>query len=91
LLGELLSEIQTPVQVISSSRDILVPPVNGEYLHERLPHSRLELLDAAHYPWEDAANQYAALILAWIQDGYLHPNQEILSKEYTERHRTDNP
>jgi pimeloyl-ACP methyl ester carboxylesterase len=42
LLRELLSEIQIPVQIISSSRDILVPSVDGVYLSERLPHSRLK-------------------------------------------------
>jgi len=70
VLGELLPEIQTPVQIISSLRDPLVPPVNGEYLHERLPNSKLDLLDAAHYPWEDTADQYAAIISAWVKDGY---------------------
>ncbi len=69
-LGELLTDIQTPVQVISSRRDVLVPPVNGEYLHERLPNSKLDLLDAGHYPWEDVADQYAAIISTWVNDGY---------------------
>ena len=70
VLGELLTDIQTPVQIISSRRDVLVPPVNGEYLHERLPYSKLDLLDAGHYPWEDVADQYAAIILAWVNGGY---------------------
>jgi pimeloyl-ACP methyl ester carboxylesterase len=70
VLGGLLAEIQTPVQIISSRRDVLVPPVNGEYLHERLPNSKLDILDAAHYPWEDVADQYAAIISAWVQGRY---------------------
>ena len=70
VLGELLPEIQTPVQIISSRRDVLVPPVNGEYLHARLPNSKLDLLDAAHYAWEDVADQYAAIISAWVMGGY---------------------
>jgi pimeloyl-ACP methyl ester carboxylesterase len=74
LLEKHLAGIQTPVQIINSSRDILVPSVNAEYLHERLPNSKLELVDAAHYPWEDIADQYAALIVAWIEGNYLHPN-----------------
>jgi pimeloyl-ACP methyl ester carboxylesterase len=69
-LGELLPDIQTPVQIINSLRDIMVPPVNAQYLHERLPNNKLDLLDAAHYPWEDAADQYAAIISAWVKDGY---------------------
>ena len=70
VLGELLPKIQTPVQIINSLRDIMVPPVNAQYLHERLPNNKLDLLDAAHYPWEDLADQYAALISAWVRDGY---------------------
>jgi pimeloyl-ACP methyl ester carboxylesterase len=69
-LGGLLAEIQTPVQIINSRRDVLVPPVNGEYLYTRLPNSKLDFLDAAHYPWEDVADQYAAIISAWIKGGY---------------------
>jgi pimeloyl-ACP methyl ester carboxylesterase len=70
VLGALLPAIQTPVQIISSLRDPLVPPVNGEYLHERLPNSKLACVDAAHYVWEDRADQYAAIIAAWVQGGY---------------------
>jgi len=70
VLGELLPEIQTPVQIISSRRDVLVPPANGEYLHERLPNSKLDILDTGHYAWEDVANQYAAIISAWVKGGY---------------------
>lgn len=69
-LGELLPGIQTPVQIINSLRDIMVPSVNAQYLHERLPNNRLDLLDATHYPWEDLADQYAALISAWVKGGY---------------------
>src|SRR2546423_606610 len=70
VLGELLPGIQTPVQLIFSRRDDLVPPINGEYLHERLPNSKLDILDTGHYAWEDVADQYAAIILAWIMGGY---------------------
>jgi len=76
VLGGLLAQIQTPVQIISCRRDVLVPPVNGEYLHERLPNSKLDLLDAGHYPWEDVADQYAAIISAWVNDGYRSAKHE---------------
>lgn len=76
VLGGLLANIQTPVQIISSSRDVLVPPANGEYLHERLPYSKLDLLDTGHYPWEDVADQYAAIISAWVNGGYRSVKHE---------------
>jgi pimeloyl-ACP methyl ester carboxylesterase len=69
-LRDLLPRIQTPVQIISGEHDRAVPPVNGEFLHERLPHSRHDVLDAAHFTWEDAADEYAALVTAWWAGGY---------------------
>jgi pimeloyl-ACP methyl ester carboxylesterase len=70
LLRDVLPRIQTPVQIIAGRRDMVVPPVNAEYLRERLPHSELHLLDAGHFVWEDAADEYAALVNAWWSAGY---------------------
>jgi pimeloyl-ACP methyl ester carboxylesterase len=70
VLRDLLPEIRTPVQIIAGSRDPAVPPVNGEFLEERLPKSRLDILDAGHFTWEDAANEYAALVTSWWGGGY---------------------
>jgi pimeloyl-ACP methyl ester carboxylesterase len=70
VLRDVLPHIQTPVQIISGLRDIVVPPVNAEYLHERLPHSELHLIDSGHFIWEDAADEYAALVNAWWADGF---------------------
>ena len=70
LLQKLLAEIQTPVQIINSRRDELVPLGNGEYLHERLPNNKFDVLDTGHFPWEDVADQYAAIISAWVMGGY---------------------
>ena len=69
-LRDLLPQIETPVQIIAGRRDRIVPPVNAEYLHERLPHSELHLIDAVHFAWEDAADEYAALVKAWWAGGY---------------------
>jgi pimeloyl-ACP methyl ester carboxylesterase len=44
--------------------------VNAEYLHERLPKSKLDILDAKHFISEDAADQYAALVTSWFAGGY---------------------
>jgi pimeloyl-ACP methyl ester carboxylesterase len=55
ILRDLLPQIQTPVQMIPGGRDPAVPPVNAEFLHERLPHSKLDIIDAGYFTWEDAA------------------------------------
>ncbi|MCW3043197.1 MAG: hypothetical protein JWL57_1355 [Actinobacteria bacterium] len=62
VLRDLLPEIQTPVQIIAGGRDPAVPPVNAEFLHERLPNSKLDIIDAGHFTWEDRADEYAALV-----------------------------
>jgi pimeloyl-ACP methyl ester carboxylesterase len=69
-LRDVLPQIQTPVQILAGRRDTVVPPVNAEYLHERLPHSELHLLNSGHFAWEDAADDYASLVTAWWADGY---------------------
>jgi pimeloyl-ACP methyl ester carboxylesterase len=70
VLRDLLPRIQTPVQIITGAWDPVVPPANGEFLHQRLPHSKLDLLDAGHFTWEDAADEYAALVTGWWSGGY---------------------
>jgi pimeloyl-ACP methyl ester carboxylesterase len=70
VLRDVLPHIETPVQIIAGRRDRVVPPVNAEYLHERLPRSELHLIDSGHFVWEDAADEYAALVSSWWADGY---------------------
>ena len=70
VLRDLLPQIQTPVQIIAGRRDPAVPPVNAEFLHQRLTHSKLDIIDAGHFTWEDAADQYAALVTAWWDEGH---------------------
>jgi len=70
ILRDLLPGIQTPVQIIAGALDDAVPPVNGEFLHERLPKSKLDIIDAGHFTWEDGADEYAALVTSWWDGGY---------------------
>jgi pimeloyl-ACP methyl ester carboxylesterase len=70
VLSDLLPQIQTPVQIIAGARDPVVPAVNAEFLNERLPISKLNIIDAGHFTWEDAADEYAALATSWWIGGY---------------------
>jgi pimeloyl-ACP methyl ester carboxylesterase len=65
VLAGLLPQIDTPVQIIAGAGDTAVPPVNATFLHEQLPHSKLDIVDAGHFTWEDAAPKYAALVTSW--------------------------
>jgi len=71
LLAGLLSQIFTPVQIITGRNDPIVPVANAEFLHARLPNSRLDVLDAGHLAWEEASGKYGAIIAAWVNGGYL--------------------
>ncbi|HEY2689136.1 MAG TPA: alpha/beta hydrolase [Streptosporangiaceae bacterium] len=71
LLAGLLPQVFTPVQIITGRQDPLVPVANAEFLHARLPNSRLDVLDAGHLAWEEASGEYGAIIAAWVNGGYL--------------------
>jgi len=62
-LAELLPEIATPVTIINGRHDRVVPLANAEFLHERLPNSRLIVIDAGHFVWEEAPAEYASIVL----------------------------
>jgi pimeloyl-ACP methyl ester carboxylesterase len=69
VLSGLLPQIGTPVQIIAGLHDTAVPAVNAEYLHQRLPHSKLDVIDAGHLTWEDAPDEYAGLVSRWWDGG----------------------
>ena len=71
LLADLLPQVFTPVQIITGRNDPIVPVANAEFLHARLPNSRLDVLDAGHLAWEEAPGDYGAIIAAWVNGGYL--------------------
>ena len=83
-LRHVLPHIQTPVRIIAGGSDMVVPPVNAEYLHERLPHSDLHFLDSGHFAWEDAADQYAALVTSWWA---ANTNRKVTSSIYSAAYR----
>jgi pimeloyl-ACP methyl ester carboxylesterase len=62
-LAELLPHIATPVTIINGRHDRVVPLANAEFLDERLPTSRLAIIDAGHFVWEEAPAEYASIIL----------------------------
>jgi pimeloyl-ACP methyl ester carboxylesterase len=67
VLAERLREIRTPIQIIAGRHDALVPPSNAEFLHARLAHSKLDILETGHYTWEDGADDYLQLTRSWIE------------------------
>ena len=62
-LAELLPQIATPVTIVNGRHDRVVPLANAEFLDERLPDSRLRIVDAGHFVWEEAPVEYGSIIL----------------------------
>jgi pimeloyl-ACP methyl ester carboxylesterase len=65
-LADLLPGIETPVRIVAGAEDQVVPPVNAEFLQQRLPNSRIDLIPGAgHFCWEEKPAEYATLIIEW--------------------------
>ena len=66
VLAELLSQITNPVTIINGLHDRVVPLANAEFLDARLPNSRVVVIDAGHFVWEEAPAEYASAVLQAI-------------------------
>ena len=69
-LAEKLPGIGTPVQIVCGRDDPLVPTPNQEFLHARLPHSRMDLLPAGHFAWEEVPDRYGEILIKWMASRY---------------------
>jgi pimeloyl-ACP methyl ester carboxylesterase len=67
ILAELLPLIMMPVTIINGRHDQVVPLANAEFLDERLPNSRVVVIDGGHFIWEEAPAEYAAAVLESIR------------------------
>jgi len=54
------------VHVFAAANDPLVPVSNGEYLADRIPASKLTILPASHFAWEEVPGQFAAIVADWV-------------------------
>jgi pimeloyl-ACP methyl ester carboxylesterase len=72
LLADLLPQIQTPILILASDHDPIVPVSNAEFLAQRLPRSEFTPLDAGHFAWEDKADAYGDAAVAWLEGGFEH-------------------
>ena len=63
VLAGLLPQITVPVTIINGRHDRVVPLANAEFLDQRLPTSRLVIIDAGHFVWEEVPAKYASAVL----------------------------
>ena len=69
-LAQLLPQITMPVTIINGRHDRVVPLANAEFLDERLPNSRVVLIDGGHFIWEEAPTEYASTVLDSISGNW---------------------
>jgi len=65
-----LKSINTPALIIAGKDDPIVPPINGQFLADRLPNNRYILLDAQHRYWEEASDKYIETLTCWFGGDY---------------------
>jgi pimeloyl-ACP methyl ester carboxylesterase len=70
VLRDLLPSITTPTQIVAGRHDDLVPWSNNQYLDDLLPNSEIHPLDAGHFAWEQAPEDYGRLVAGWVTGGY---------------------
>jgi len=70
VLRDLLPTITSPTQVVAGRDDDLVPWSNNQYLGDLLPNSEIHPLDAGHFAWEQASDEYGRLVAEWVSGGY---------------------
>jgi pimeloyl-ACP methyl ester carboxylesterase len=63
VLAELLRHIEVPVTIINGSNDRVVPLANATFLDERLPNSRVVVIDGGHFIWEEKPLDYASVVI----------------------------
>ena len=57
-------------QYVAGREDDLVLWSNNEYLADELPNSEIHPLDAGHFAWEQAPDEYGRLIVEWVTGGF---------------------
>ena len=62
--------ITTPTQIVAGRNDDLVPWSNNEYLDDLLANSEIHALDAGHFAWEQAPDEYGRLVVDWGSGGF---------------------
>ena len=70
VLRDLMPTITTPTQIVAGRDDDLVPWSNNQYLDDLLPNSEIHPIDAGHFAWEQAAEEYGRLAVDWVSGGY---------------------
>jgi pimeloyl-ACP methyl ester carboxylesterase len=69
-LATRLSSIEVPVAIVVGRNDPYGLARDAELLRKRLPHARLDVLEAGHCVWEERAPEFESIVTQWIRGGF---------------------
>jgi pimeloyl-ACP methyl ester carboxylesterase len=65
-----LGSIEVPVAIIVGRNDPYGLARDAALLRERLPHARLDVLEAGHCVWEERAPEFESIVTQWVRGGF---------------------
>jgi pimeloyl-ACP methyl ester carboxylesterase len=65
-LAPRLASIQVPVAIVVGRNDPYGLARDAAVLRERLPHARLDVLEAGHCVWEERAPEFESIVAQWV-------------------------
>jgi pimeloyl-ACP methyl ester carboxylesterase len=69
-LAPRLSSIKLPVAIVVGRNDPYGLARDAAVLRERLPHARLDILEAGHCVWEERAPEFESIVTQWVSGGF---------------------
>ena len=69
-LAPRLGSIQVPVDIVVGRNDPYGLARDAALLRERLPHARLDVLEAGHCVWEERAPEFESIVAQWVSGGF---------------------
>jgi pimeloyl-ACP methyl ester carboxylesterase len=70
VLAPRLASIKLPVAIVVGRNDPYGLARDAAVLRERLPHARLDVLEAGHCFWEERAPEFESIVTEWVNGGF---------------------
>ena len=65
-----LASIKVPAAIVVGRNDSYGLARDAALLRERLPHARLDVLEAGHCVWEERAPEFESIVTQWVRGGF---------------------
>src|SRR6266853_1651899 len=69
-LAPRLASIEVPAAIVVGRNDPYGLAGDAALLRERLPHARLDVLEAGHCVWEERAPEFESIVTQWVGGGF---------------------